>query len=197
MKTMTLFFIFSLCSGCASNRFFVDRGGFNEVPFVVGEGASSTAAKQNALLAIPDSHEREANEFVVSSCAVKNEHPVWQKDVQDYICPSAHYQTSIRVLPKSAIERKEILDQISSKYGTRYTGKGKTTDDAIADLVTKIPKGAVIEGWGTGCTVKISIDLSTGHGFCDESIEGNMREVDAHTRAPNVNQTFSSYLGSM
>jgi len=195
MKITTLAALnFFLLSGCASSGHFVDSWGFAENPFSVGEGNSFESAKAAAERAIPSGFEEDkAWSSRISGCAKHGEVALWDAKKQTYgICPSGRYREEIPLVTLDPSERNSILAYRSSKLSKQYRGQGETYEAAKQDLLSKLPKNAVVDSWSIGCIGKISIQPDTGHTFCDKSEANNQREVIAYVREPNVDKSVGA-----
>lgn len=107
-----LFSVFFFITGCAAQHGqFIDRGLFNNSPFVTGRGASADEAKAHALAAVPTGFEVDSQYISpVMSCGLPGEAPVIdEKTLQRSRCPSGQYRVDVALLPKEGEEREAIL----------------------------------------------------------------------------------------
>jgi hypothetical protein len=98
-------------AGCSSSGHFVDRGLFNNEPFVTASAADPEKAQALALAAMPSGFERDkAYETPVLSCGHPGEAPVWDEARQAQTrCPSGTYRVDLALLPVSGEEREAVL----------------------------------------------------------------------------------------
>jgi hypothetical protein len=105
-----LFLSVFLCSCASQSGQFIDRGLFNNSPFVTGRGASADEAKARALAAVPADFEID-KAFVspVLSCGRPGEAPKPDPLGLTTTCDSGTYRVDVALLPKSGEEREAIL----------------------------------------------------------------------------------------
>ncbi|MGZ3660695.1 MAG: hypothetical protein ACXVCK_11395, partial [Bdellovibrionota bacterium] len=111
MRVFFLIVVFCL-TACASQKGeFVDRGLFNNTPFVTAKAADPDMAQALALAAMPAGFERD-KEFnaPVMSCGLPGEAPVWDEARKaNAHCPSGTYRVDLALIPSSGPERDAIL----------------------------------------------------------------------------------------
>lgn len=100
-----------LLAGCSSSAHFVDRGLFNNEPFVTASATDPDRARVLALTAIPPGFEPDkAFETPVLSCGMPGEAPVWDEVRKAQTrCPSGTYRVDLALLPVSGEEREAVL----------------------------------------------------------------------------------------
>jgi hypothetical protein len=105
------YFWIVLLAGCSSSAHFVDRGLFNNEPFVTASAADPEHAQALALAAVPAGFERDkAFETPVLSCGLPGEAPVWDEVRKAATrCPSGTYRVDLALLPVSGEEREAVL----------------------------------------------------------------------------------------
>jgi hypothetical protein len=104
--------VLGLLTACASERGqFVDRGLFNNSPFVTAKAKTPDEARARALAAVPEGFEPdEAFKVPVISCGLPGEAPVFdEKTLESTRCASGLYRVDVALLPASGAEREAIL----------------------------------------------------------------------------------------
>ena len=109
MKFGLLFLFLSSCASTSGH--FVDRGLFNNTPFVTAQAKTPDDAKALALAAIPKGFELDGEfKAPVMSCGLPGEAPMWDEVRKaNARCPSGRYRVDVALLPSEGAEREAIL----------------------------------------------------------------------------------------
>ena len=107
-----------LLVGCSSSSVhFVDRGLFNNEPFVTASATDPDRARALALEAVPPGFELDkAYATPVLSCGMPGEAPTWDEVRKAQArCPSGTYRVDLALLPVSGEEREAVLKSRSAE----------------------------------------------------------------------------------
>ncbi|MGZ3650699.1 MAG: hypothetical protein ACXVB9_18190 [Bdellovibrionota bacterium] len=187
MKYAILVLLLSSCA--AQSGQFVDRGLFSDTPFVEGEGNSPELASKNARAAIPAEFEEDKNWSRWGGCAKSGEYESYDPATREFShCASGRYRAGFSLLPRDPERRKQLeAYRAEQRAGrTQIFGRGRSISAAKRDLLAKLPKNSVVEGYSVGCVSRRIYDPVNKAWNCDSSIPGNVSEVSVFVLKPNA-----------